>query len=79
MNMKKAKNLLKNPNLKWIALVLLIVMVFAIPGYKWMKKDNQARAQRMKSALSPVIMVPGSSATTERFNQLVKLFRRAAR
>ena len=71
--MKKAKNLLKNPNLKWIALVLLLVMVFAILGYKWMEKDNQARAQRMKSALSPVIMVPGSSATTERFNQLVKL------
>lgn len=73
MNMKKANKLLKNPNLKWIALVLLVVMVFAIPGYKWMEKDNQARAQRMKSALSPVIMVPGSSATTERFNELVKL------
>lgn len=71
--MKKANKLLKNPNLKWIALVLLVVMVFAIPGYKWMEKDNQARAQRMKSALSPVIMVPGSSATTERFNELVKL------
>ena len=73
MNMKKANKLLKNPNLKWIALVLLVVMVFAIPGYKWMEKDNQARAQRMKSALSPVIMVPGSSASTERFNELVKL------
>ena len=73
MNMKKANKLLKNPNLKWIALVLLVVMVFAIPGYKWMEKDNQARAQRMKSVLSPVIMVPGSSATTERFNELVKL------
>ena len=71
--MKKANKLLKNPNLKWIALVLLVVMVFAIPGYKWMEKDNQARAQRMKSALSPVIMVPGSSASTERFNELVKL------
>lgn len=73
MNMKKANKLLKNPNLKWIALVLLVVMGFAIPGYKWMEKDNQARAQRMKSALSPVIMVPGSSASTERFNELVKL------
>lgn len=71
--MKKANKLLKNPNLKWIALVLLVVMGFAIPGYKWMEKDNQARAQRMKSALSPVIMVPGSSASTERFNELVKL------
>lgn len=37
-----------------------------------MKEDNRARAQRQKSVLSPVIMVPGSSATIERFNQLVK-------
>ena len=37
-----------------------------------MKKDNLTSAQRQKSMLSPVIMVPGSSATTERFNQLVK-------
>lgn len=62
----------KNPNLKWLILTLLLVILLAIPGYSWMKKDNWARAQRQKSMLSPVIMVPGSSATTERFNQLVR-------
>lgn len=36
-----------------------------------MKKDNKSRAELSKSLLSPVIMVPGSSATTERFNDLI--------
>lgn len=69
--MKRLNNLLKNPNLKWLALILVIVIALTVPGYSWMKKENQQRAQRRKSILSPVIMVPGSSATTERFNQLV--------
>ncbi|QQP28469.1 alpha/beta hydrolase [Lactobacillus ultunensis] len=73
---KKQINLKKNPNLKWLVLVALIVMVLAIPGYNWMKGNNKARAQRQKSILSPVIMVPGSSATTERFNQLVNQLNR---
>lgn len=38
-----------------------------------MNSANKIRAQRHNSQVSPVIMVPGSSATTERFNQLVKL------
>lgn len=73
MNMnKKLIKLIKNPNVKWLALVLIVVIALAIPGYSWMKADNRARAERRKSLLSPVIMIPGSSATTERFNQLVK-------
>lgn len=69
---KKQINLWKNPNVKWLLLLTLIIIALAIPGYHWMKEGNRARAQRQKSILSPVIMVPGSSATTERFNQLVK-------
>lgn len=64
--------LAKNPNVKWLAIVLTVIIALAVPGYSWMKADNHARAERRKSLLSPVIMVPGSSATTERFNQLVK-------
>lgn len=69
---KKRINLWKNPNIKWLLLLTLIIIALAIPGYHWMKEGNRARAQRQKSVLSPVIMVPGSSATTERFNQLVR-------
>lgn len=61
----------KNHNFKWLILVLLLVVALAIPGYFWMKKSNHAKAERQKSLMSPVIMVPGSSATTERFNQLI--------
>ncbi|WEV70829.1 alpha/beta hydrolase [Lactobacillus sp. ESL0785] len=61
----------KNNNYKWLIFLLLIMVVLSIPSYFWMKKSNNARAERSKSLLSPVIMVPGSSATTERFNQLI--------
>lgn len=52
-------------------LVILIIFVLAVPGLNWMKKDNHSRAQRRKSMLSPVIMIPGSSATNQRFNGLI--------
>ncbi len=52
-------------------LVVIMLTVLSIPSFFWMRKDNNARAERSKSLLSPVIMVPGSSATTERFNQLI--------
>lgn len=61
----------KNPNLKWLTLLVALMIVLAIPSYFWMKTDNKARAERSRSLLSPVIMVPGSSATTERFNELI--------
>lgn len=61
----------KNPNLKWLILLITLMVVLAIPSYFWMKRDNKARAERSRSLLSPVIMVPGSSATTERFNDLI--------
>ncbi len=60
-----------NPNVKWLILLVALLLVLAVPSYNWIKKDNKNRAERSKSALSPVIMVPGSSATTERFNQLI--------
>ena len=61
----------KNPNYKWLVLVIIILIMLAVPSFFWMKKDNKSRAELSKSLLSPVIMVPGSSATTERFNDLI--------
>lgn len=61
----------KNPNIKWLFLLVAIMIFLAIPSYFWMRKENNARAQRSRSLLSPVVMVPGSSATTERFNELI--------
>ncbi|WP_027825093.1 alpha/beta hydrolase [Lactobacillus psittaci] len=64
---------LLNKDYCWILAALVVVIATAIPTIIWMNSSNKARAQRHNSQLSPVIMVPGSSATTERFNQLVKL------
>lgn len=61
----------KNPNFKWLLMLVALLIVIAIPSYYWMEKVNNAHAERSRSPLSPVIMVPGSSATTERFNELI--------
>lgn len=61
----------KNPNFKWLLMLVALLVVIAIPSYYWMEKENNAHAERSRSLLSPVIMVPGSSATTERFNELI--------
>ncbi|MDT9618636.1 alpha/beta hydrolase [Lactobacillus jensenii] len=62
-----------NKDYCWILSALIVVIATAIPTIIWVNSANKIRAQRHNSQVSPVIMVPGSSATTERFNQLVKL------
>lgn len=56
--------------LTWITIFLVLL---AIPSYFWMRSSNRRAAEFERSKMSPVIMVPGSSATKERFNRLVKL------
>lgn len=58
-------------NLKWLLLVFCVILALSIPAYSWMKKANHERAARRRSLLSPVIMVPGSSATINRFDPLI--------
>ena len=53
--------------------LLLILVVLALPTYFWMKDTNANLAAQRNSRMSPVIMIPGSSATMNRFNQLVEL------
>lgn len=63
----------KSRNWKLIVIALTIIILLAIPGYSWMKKTNKEHAERQRSQLSPLIMAPGSSATVNRFNELVDL------
>ena len=58
-------------NKLFLALIFLLLILLIFPTYFWTKSSNKDLAERKKSQLSPVIMVPGSSATTERFNELV--------
>ncbi|MCZ3622411.1 alpha/beta hydrolase [Lactobacillus mulieris] len=67
------KRLRLNKDNIWLVAALIVIIMTAIPTIIWMQKSNKDRAQRHNSQVSPVIMVPGSSATTERFNELVNL------
>lgn len=58
-------------NLKWLIILFLILLALSIPAFSWMKKTNRDRAQRRKSLVSPIVMVPGSSATINRFDPLI--------
>lgn len=69
---RKKIAMLNKKNLKWVVILLLMVLALSIPGYTWMKKSNHDRAERRKSLVSPIIMVPGSSASVDRFDPLIK-------
>ena len=64
-------------NRKHSRIVLLIIFILliglAIPSYIWTKRNIQDLGKWQNSRLSPVIMIPGSSATINRFDDLVKL------
>ena len=60
---------------KKTAIVLTLVSIFlialAIPSYSW-TRTNVSRIEKFyNSKLSPIIMIPGSSATENRFDGLV--------
>ena len=60
---------------KKIALVFTLVCLFliglAVPSYSWTRKNVQKIEKFYNSKLSPIIMIPGSSATENRFDGLV--------
>lgn len=66
------RSLTKNKNFKYLAAIFVILILLGIPSYIWTKKNVTALAGRYNSPMSPVIMIPGSSATANRFDDLVK-------
>lgn len=71
--MNKSKLKLNRRNLIWLLVIFILILSLSVPGFMWMKKTNHDRAERRKSLLSPIIMVPGSSATINRFNPLITI------
>ena len=61
---------------RFALVALLVIILLTIPAYFQMHSSNQLRAQRQRATMSPIIMIPGSSATKERFNRLVNLLNR---
>ena len=52
-------------------LVCLFLLGLAVPSYSWTRKNIQKIEKFYNSKLSPIIMIPGSSATENRFDGLV--------
>lgn len=62
-----------------IVLVLGIVFLGLLigPAYKWTQANVASMTGRHDSRMSPIIMIPGSSATQNRFDSLVKQLNKA--
>lgn len=56
-----------------ITIVSLVLIMLFIPTYFWTKTNHKVMYDRYNSRMSPIIMVPGSSASITRFNSLVSL------
>ena len=62
-----------------LTLVSLFLIALAIPSYSW-TRTNVSRIEKFyNSKLSPIIMIPGSSATENRFDGLVTKLNQAAK
>ena len=54
-----------------LTLVCLFLIGLAIPSYSWTRTNVSKIEKFYNSKLSPIIMIPGSSATENRFDGLV--------
>ena len=62
---------------RWLVLVLLLVTgCLAILAAHWANQNIELMENRQRSVMSPVIMIPGSSATVNRFDSLVRKLNR---
>lgn len=64
------------PKTKWfwaLFFVLILSLSLAIPSYFWMKGNVKQARVTHNSRLSPVVFIPGSSATQDRFDSLIKM------
>ena len=71
--MVKREGSLRKKSRRILISIIIVLVLIVLPTYFWMKHTNRYLALQEKSRMSPVIMVPGSSATKERFNQLIEL------
>ena len=68
----RSRTLSKNKNFKYLISIAIILILLGIPSYIWTRRNVTTLAGRYNSPMSPVIMIPGSSASANRFDDLVK-------
>lgn len=62
----------------WVLILVGLFLVALIwPAYQWTQANVKSMAGRHDSRLSPVILIPGSSATQNRFDRLVTQLNKA--
>lgn len=59
---------------KWLCLILILVATIAcaVPAAVYARNNADKLQMRRDSRMSPVIMIPGSSASVNRFDTLVQ-------
>ncbi len=67
------QNISRKKNRLIITMVSLVLIMLFIPTYFWTKTNHKVMYDRYNYRMSPIIMVPGSSASINRFNSLVSL------
>lgn len=60
-----------NRRFRSLAVILVALVVLCIPGLLWRSQQRAHVQADYRSAMAPVFLVPGSSATQNRFNALV--------
>ncbi len=61
----------KKSLIRLISIIVLSIAVLAVPSYVWAKDNTKYLSKMYTSKMSPIIMIPGSSATENRFDSLV--------
>lgn len=54
-------------------LLIIILLVLAIPAVLWMHSNVRSMAERQNSRVVPVILIPGSSASINRFDRMIRI------
>ena len=63
---------MKRQNKGFLIVILILLIGLIFPTTNWVKNNTKTLATQYNSKLSPIILIPGSSATINRFNEMVE-------
>lgn len=69
--MTKKNNSIKNNSIIIIFLIFILTILIIIPSILWIHKSVKNYNKPIESGMQPIILVPGSSATANRFDSLI--------
>lgn len=60
-----------NRRFRSVIFIGLLLLLLCVPGFLWRPQQRASVEEAYRSQMAPVFLVPGSSATQDRFNDLV--------